>query len=327
MILDLISKTVRDYMAENGLAFTDFEQAAIIAHSGLPVLEKLERLKAFAAETADEGLKAQMLASLALKLEDMNAFYENRAGFVYVVQAYGDKGPEPIAYGYFSDAEVAYAHGMRQGCRFEIEKQRIMDANSALEKQVAGYVNPYLVKEGMGIEDLTIKSEYSGHAVADAKYGKDGVMTYFYSSEIERPPEENLKIQYDPESFENAFINVPNPFEYGDIVRLTTDENSHGIVSTSQAEWKRFLESANAGMRKGLDFFDSSIRVDFLQDSGRIGHGHSCPLFLEKYEPKEADEDCTLLWVGQGVLRGKNTLEWFTECYDDYKKRRQQAHK
>ena len=182
------------------------------------------------------------------------------------------------------------------------------------------------MKEGLGIDDLTTKSEYSGDAVAEATYGKDGVMTYFYSSEIERPPEES-KIRYDPESFENAFINVPNPFEYGDIVRHTTDENSHGIVSTSQAVWKRFLESANAGMRKGLDFFDSSITVNFLRDSGRIMHDHICPLFLEKYEPKEADEDYDLLLTGQGVLRGECTLDWFTICYDDYKKRRQQAHK
>lgn len=322
MIHDLISKTARDYMDEHGLVFTDFEQAVIISNSGLPVLEITERLEALAAETADKDLKEQILACIDVERQDMKAFFENRAGFVYVVQAYEDVGPEPIVCGYFSDAEAAHAHGMRQGCRFAISKYRIMDADSVLEKKTKVFLNPLLMEDDVDVAGLTIERDYDGSPVVRAKYGEDGVMTYFYSDEIERPVAEGLEKLY-AAPFENAFIHVPNPFECGDIVR---DEEAHGIVNTSQADWQDRLERVNAKKCKGVDFTSTCIMVDFLQDDGHIEHGLICPVFLEKYEPGKEDEDYALLLAGRSLLRGQGDLEWFTDCYDDYKKRRQQAH-
>ena len=325
MILDFISKDVRAYMEQNGLEFTDFEQAVIIANSGLPVLEITERLEALAMETADKDLKEQLLACIDVERQDMKAFYENRAGFVYVVQVYEDLGPKPIVCGYFSDVEAAHAHGMRQGCRFAIGKYRIMDADSVLEKRTTILLNPDRIKDDVDVAGLTIERDYNGLSVARAEYGEDGVMTYFYSYEIERPIAEGLEKLY-AAPFENAFIHVPNPFECGDIVR---DGEAHGIVETSQADWQDRLERVNAikSKGKGVDFTWTCIMVDFLQDDGHIEHGLICPVFLEKYEPGKEDEDCALLLAGRSLRRGQGDLEWFTDCYDDYKKRRQQAHK
>lgn len=55
--------------------------------------------------------------------------------------------------------------------------------------------------------------------------------------------EEHLSMSYDLKRFENSFIGIPNPFERGDIVRLTTEYKRHGTVATVQQEWQKLLET------------------------------------------------------------------------------------
>ena len=91
-------------------------------------------------------------------------------------------------------------------------------------------------------------------------------------------------------------------------MRLTTGRGGHGIVSTSQEEWKKFLEWVDAGKRKGVDFSDASIMVDFLRDSGHISHSHINPVLLEKYEPQTDDMDFDVLLAASGMYQGNETL-------------------
>lgn len=57
-MLDFISKDVREYMEQKGIEFTDFEKAALIFHSGLPILEIHRQLEKLADETDDDVLTA-----------------------------------------------------------------------------------------------------------------------------------------------------------------------------------------------------------------------------------------------------------------------------
>ena len=127
-MLEFISNDVREYMEQNHLEFTDFEKAALIYHAGLPALEMLDRLEKLAKTTEDASLREQILARLASDRQDMEAFRNNAEGYVYAVETYEDEH-EPYICGYFATADLAYAYGMKQGVKFEIEKYLIVGFN------------------------------------------------------------------------------------------------------------------------------------------------------------------------------------------------------
>lgn len=307
-MLEFISKDVREHMERNHLEFTDFEKAALIYHSGLPVPEMLDRLEKLAKTTEDATLRKQILARLACDRQDMEAFRNNAEGYVYAVETYEDEH-EPYICGYFATADLAYAHGMKQGVKFEIEKYLIVGFNGREAKKSKGYLNPYLFEE-KDIKECITEHDYWGHSEAAATYSKDGTLKYFWSSEIERSDEEHISMLYDPARFENAFFPVPNPFEKGDVVRFTEHPEEHGIVATSQQEWKEFLERVESRRRKGVDFSDASITVDFLEENGHFSHSHINPAFLEKYEPQKDDADYDVLMCASGVHQGNGTLDF-----------------
>lgn len=325
-MLEFISKDVRAYMEQNHLEFTDFEKAALIYHASLPVLETLKRLEKLAENTEDTSLKEQILARLASDRQELEVFRNNTEGYVYVVDAHKD-GDEPYACGYFATADLAYAHGMKQKCKFEIGKYLIVGFNGREAKKPKGYFNPNLIDEP-DIEKCITEHDYSGSPEARAHYDKDGTLEFFWSSEIERTDVENLDRAFDPARFENAFIFVPNPFERGDIVRLTTDRKGHGVVATSQQEWKEFLEQIKTRKAKIVDFVDASITVDFLWDDGSISHSHINPVFLEKFEPRKEDLDYDVLTAASAVHQGAS-LDFFVLFLNKYQKQLKEiaAHK
>lgn len=324
-MLELISKDVREHMKRNHLEFTDFEKAALIFHFGLPVLKEQELLEKLAEKTEDASLREQILSRLASERQDMEAFQSNTEGYVYTVEA-EERDSEPYVCGYFATADMAYAHGMKKGCAFKIEKHRIVGLGGLEAKKLKFYTNPYLM-DGRDAKEYDVKEsveEYDddwAFSEARAEYGRDGTLEYFYSDEIDRSDEEMLSRSFDPARFENAFIHIPNPFERGDIVRLTTDRGERGVVATSQAEWTEFSEKVKSRELKGVDFIDASITVDFLQSGGTFSHEHICPAFLESFEPRESDEDYGVLMSASAVHRGKGTLDFFLLRLNEYQKR------
>ena len=130
-------------------------------------------------------------------------------------------------------------------------------------------------------------------------------------------------MSYDLSLFQNAFITVPNPFERGDFVRSTEDPAAHGVVETSQQEWKVFLKRVESGEIRGSDFFDTSIVVDFLQNDRHLMHSHISPAFLEKYEPKKDDEDYDVLTSSSCVLLGQCELDIFLHYLKKYQESRE----
>lgn len=322
-MLEFISKDVREYMEQNHLEFTDFEQAALIYHAGFPVLEKMERLKKLAENTEDTSLKEQILARLTSDRQELEVFWNNTEGYVYAVERCED---DDIC-GYFASADLAYAHGMKQKCKFEIGKYLIVGFNGREAKKSKGYFNPNLMDEP-DIEKCITEHDYRGFSEAGAQYDREGTLEYFWSSEIERTDAENLDRAFDPVRFENAFIFVPNPFERGDIVRLTTDHKGHGVVATSQQEWEEFLEQVKTRKANIVDFVDASITVDFLRDDGSISHSHINPVFLEKFEPQKEDLDYDVLTAASAVHQGAS-LDFFVLFLNKYQKQLKEiaAHK
>ena len=285
-----------------------------------PVLKRLEPLEKLAEETQDETLKDQIAAWLAYEREDLEAFWNNAEGYVYAVEV--GEGRDSRLCGHFATADLAYAHGRKQGCAFTIEKYLIAGYNGHKEKRENSYSKKYLLNNP-DIMECILEKEYAEFSEAWAKCDKDGTLTLFWSSEIERSYEEKVRKACDPHLFENAFIAVPNPFERGDIVRSTMKHAKHGVIETSQQEWKEYLERTKSWGKESLDFYLSGIAVEFLQDDGHLMHSHVNPAFLEKYEPQEGDEDRAILADIKSVLLGECELSIFLHYLEEYQKSRE----
>lgn len=93
---------------------------------------------------------------------------------------------------------------------------------------------------------------------------------------------------FDPNRFENHFINFPNPFEFRDKVKMWNAKpgDQCGYVTISQKDWKDFLQRIENGLY--VDFMDSSITVVWTdsQDNEEQfkNHDHIMPIYLEKVE-------------------------------------------
>ena len=142
------------------------------------------------------------------------------------------------------------------------------------------------------------------------EFNKAGEAVYFYDGE--------------PEDFYD-FIEVPNPFERGDIVRFVGTED-YGIVDTSQEWWKRELVKYKNSERhwKDWNFSDVQIRVEFLCEDGTFRHEHINPLRLERYQPEEDRDKCStmdkLLLQASHICRGEGSLEMLYLSTMDYRR-------
>lgn len=67
------------------------------------------------------------------------------------------------------------------------------------------------------------------------------------------------------------------------------------------------------------DFQNATVKVDFLEGNGSIDEKWICPVFLERYEPKEGD-DSELLLAARAVAQDNGSFVDFARRYDDYKK-------
>ena len=324
MDLDFISKDVREYMEQNGLAFSDFEKAALICRlhryqfdHRFDLTKRTELLKKLAEETKDEALKDRIMENLVLDQVWLDAFWNNTEGYVYEVQSW-DTMEEPFICGRFATADMAYAYGVKQRRRFMIKKFLIVGSPGQNQQRIKGVFCPRVNWD----VDLTIVTEENGwSSVACADYSADGILEFFLSSEwspeIERSTERLIKKINDPENYENAFLSVPNPFERGDIVKIVGD-GKHGIIGTSQQEWQELLEKAAA---RGSLHEDVNLDVFLLRDDVIIENHPFPPASLERYEPKREDDDCEFLLAAQAMLRGEGDLWEFLDCCRRYKER------
>jgi hypothetical protein len=332
-LIDFISGDMQEYMLEKELSFTDFEKATLIYNSNLPVKERYDRLGKLSQSTKDERLKKQIAKELEIYNQDMSAFDTNRGGYVYAVKSY-EFPDDPFIDGYFASAQRAYNYAVRKNYRFDIEKHRIngFEKDGAKPRKAKLYTNPYLFKnektdtdEGFSLpenyEDCVEELDYIDIPVASAHYSEKGELNEFSSAEIERDDADELEHCFSPELFKNAFIYMPNPFERGDIVRTIADRDAHGFIAESREAVEKYHKMVREGRFEEVDFIDSGMTVDFIEDNGSICHSHINPAFLERYEPDKTDDDYQLLTAGRALLKGETTLDWFLTCYEEFKKK------
>lgn len=295
------SKTVREYVLETGWEFTDFQKAALLCHRGLLLKDEYLYLRALGERTTDHVLQKQITEYLGEIEKGFQAFRENSGRrCIYVLKVREEGGPwdgEYLDEGCFFDWETAYEYGKKEDAPFEIEK--------------------FLVDDMPVSED----GPCSHYADAGIRFDKEGEAVCFWSNEMDK---------FDNKRFDNAIIEIPNPFQRGDIVKCkgTDGRDFFGIIEGEREEWEERLARHLERVKEGdtcIDFSDLIISVAFLCEDGTFAFSDSTiPLELERYQPEEEDWTNgsldTLLVCARDIYCGKGYLSTLFEVLERYRK-------
>ena len=301
-----MSDFMQDYYKEQGITFTDSEQATILWNTvvPLPKAEILEALREIADRTADGSLKAQIYERLNTEKETEKRFGENdgRCFFICAPDD-GDREAEWQSR-YFTTLEAAVAYGREESQgNFKVEKEAFWDKLDDCRTDNG--------PEGAYGTDIT---------GGCAWYTKDGMLLdcecYPYTTEISV-----IFSHGNPSRFEDAYILLQSPFEIGDIVRIIGDSRP-AIVQVGQEEWKRGLERNTDGSRAIPPSYDNTrLTVEFLGDDGEMSHGHPYILSLEKIDQWEDELEWKLLQSAAQLMKGERALDDFLYYYHQNLKR------
>ena len=295
------SKTVRDYVVETGWEFTDFQKASLLCHRELPLKEEYSYLKALGDCTADLTLRKQIAEYLGDMERGFQKFRENSGRHsIYVLKVMEEGGfwdGEYLDSGYFFDWETALGCGKKENVPFEIEKYPV--------------------------DDMPVSEDdpCSRHADSGIRFHKEGEAVCFWSNEMAK---------FDNKRFNNALIEIPNPFERGDIVKCRRADGSEvfGIVEGEREKWEKRLECNLESVKEGdacIDFSNLLISVAFLCEDGNFAYSDSTtPLDLERYQPKEEDwangSIDTLLVCAREIYCNKGYLSTLFEVLERYRR-------
>ena len=309
------SKYYLNYLKKNDISFSDYEVAAILSNINSNPFELNEVLEKLAKNSKNNKLKKQ----IKRKIEKDNHLFallkdNSNKDAIYVLKIKDDN--EYDIAGFFIDYEIAYSKALELNSEFVIEKQRVHDDKN-IEKTVHYiYPNPYIFEDAK--VETYIDDTYE-EELAYFRYNKEGSIQYFYVKDNIDKEKELLDEVYDPDYFENAYMYLPFPFEYGDII-YDVKENKKGIIEQTLEDYKNIQKKVRKGMY--ADSFDAGTIVSYLQDDGRFIHDHPLPFFLEKYEPKKTDDDYDLLNCASHLLKQDCSLDFFTSIYEDYRNKR-----
>ena len=150
----------------------------------------------------------------------------------------------------------------------------------------------------------------------EAEFKKDGAMIYcacYHSKEIEV----TISNAVDSTGFEDAYIPVLNPFEYGDIVHIMGDSRP-AIVVVSQEQWKVTKERQKQSMFP-LNYDSNDLTVEFLYPDGEFSHGHPDIFILEKVTQWGDEKEWKLLQAISELMKGNGWVEEVFSSYRDNK--------
>ena len=295
-----------------GVEFSDFDMAALIWHSDLTLKEKEEKLFEIQNKTTNQVLKEQIFERLSYDLKCRNVFKNVSEGYVYEVRNYEFKDASTCL-GYFGLYELAIKAGKQAEYDFFVKKHQIIyeNTNPIKTRSIAA---EFIQKEG---EDTIEEQNSSDGVVAEYEFRADGEEKTFWSNEL---PIDALvrKIEtLSNESFENKYVEIPNPFEEGDVVRDVL-KGRKMVVVTSQSEWKVSVERAKQP-NTIYDWSDASIVV-VPEGRNMDFHNHINPILLEKIEEPyftKGHDYGAAYWIWPVFVMVENNISNVKEEYID----------
>lgn len=185
------SNFMKEYLESINFEFTDTQKATVIWNNpDFTLYEKLSKLKEIVNETGDEKLQEEILDRINYEKEKYDAVIENNDDCLYEVVSL-DSNYNGLFMTY-EDAEKylkAYVDEFKETCN--IHKRKFIKYN-----------NPK-------VTHITVYNDYIGCVTFD----KDKEIYHIASYEI---PDKGIGT--DNHRFENKYIDIPFPFEIGDLV-------------------------------------------------------------------------------------------------------------
>ena len=89
--------------------------------------------------------------------------------------------------------------------------------------------------------------------------------------------------------FESQYIDLPNPFEKGDVIRNMVNGDTY-VVMTSQEQWTEF-DKRRVALDGYVDYSDASVVIVPMEEykkygaEGFVDHEHVNPIYLERIVP------------------------------------------
>lgn len=275
MITQIISKDMLAYLEEQGRSLSDREIATIVYHAGLSMPELLQALSELKHQTKDTELAQEIEERITYEQRCLERFRENDGSCFYETSIVEEDGENTVT-GHFAALALAEKHTKQfvfhHNKPFVIKKYQIVGLCEKVIVPIC-WVNPRLHPKA-----ASVPCEYYGSAISGCRYRADGSLLEWWSFELQE--EERAVEDWGEHRFECKFLDLPNPFQRGDIVRVF-GKDEVGIVATSQEEYQEFLCRVKEH-KLPVDFIDSSIIVLFLQDEGDDTHGHIPPVYLER---------------------------------------------
>ncbi len=271
------SKQARELYQSGTIKYEDSDVAALIWHSDLTLKDKESELLGIQKKSKDETLKRQIAERVRYDLKCMSVFEAVSEGYVYVVNNH-EFDDDSTCLGFFGTYELAREAGTKAGFDFFIKKHQIIYADTEIIKH-RSITAEFLLKEGE--DPIDEYDDWPDGPVAEVEFRADGEVMSFWSNEIAIDELVRAVETLNNKRFENKYVELPNPFESGDIVRdIVTGKKM--VVVTSQEEWKRYVEK---GKRPDVidDWSDASLLV-VPENREKDWHDHVNPIWFEKVE-------------------------------------------
>lgn len=275
MIKQIISKDVLAYLEEQGRSLSDRELATIVYHADLSTPELLQSLAEVKNQTKDTELAQEIEERITYEQRCLERFRENDGSCFYETSIVEENGTNTVT-GHFATLALADEHAKQSDDHLEkpfvIKKYQIV---GLCEKVIVpiGHFNPRWHPNA-----VPALWDYDGGEISGCRYRADGSILKWWSMELQ---EEGHAIEdWGEHRFEDKFLDLPNPFQQGDIVHVMGKDNV-GIVATSQGEYQKFMRHVEE-RKLPLDFLDWVVEVRLLREEGSCTHRHIPPVYLER---------------------------------------------
>lgn len=289
------SKAVREYMEQQGRVLVDYEKATLIYnHSAMDYTEKRECLKELLETTENTELKEQIHERFSYDERCMNRFYEKAEDVVYKLSVFSQEDDTYLEEGYFASGEMAVKCGRSFQAEFYVEKIK-------------------MITEDMKPADL----ELYPPSVARRYFNAAGKLNDYGSDEETWT---GIGNEWDGEHFENAYMDIPIPFQDGDLVTIKNCRYLKDKICV--VECCKNIEDSKKFLGKTWgDYSDAMINLSYLDEDAEFTEAELVsPVDVDYAEIKEDDLESRILQYAQWLLQGRLSLTEFQGACEQYRR-------
>lgn len=289
MIDYIRSKSIKEYLEQEGTELTDLYKAALILRADYPMEMIHESLEELVESTEDEELKKAVRKKMEEQRLEVASIKKKQDGTVYTLEVYEPDEEKYINEGYYNSFKAAEKHARCFCMEHIIRKYRLF-----------------------GEEDM----ENHFHAVYGYIMSELGALLLNSVGKVSKCLSDICRTGSEDGILDNCCLILKHPFHKGDIVKnLITGQT--GIINDCECTIDEWMEQKRRTVVEENNR-NTGILVEYADPVGNFFQLHTFPYDLEYAEESAAGCECDARWevlkAAQRLLQGKGTLERFTDC-------------